>query len=141
MSARRSLDAGEVQAADHLSLLIRARTENSFVDFWGRLRSEAAEKQKRGGDEESLARRALEQNADVGDVDPDSDEAQLPDLVDVAAGSGVLDEVHAVLRSDARYRIWAHKPERREEWVKEYLEGLGGRKRTAWDRTAEGKAP
>ncbi|PWN27765.1 hypothetical protein BDZ90DRAFT_232159 [Jaminaea rosea] len=110
--------------------------ENSFVDFWGRLRSEAAEKAKLkaagNDDSEAAARRALDQNAEVGDVDPESDEAQLPDLVDVAANTGVLGEVHAVLRTDARYRIWGHKPELREEWVREYLEGLSGRKRTAW---------
>ncbi|CAO1633254.1 unnamed protein product [Jaminaea pallidilutea] len=105
--------------------------ENSFVDFWGRLRREVEQRQSStANDADSAARSALAQNEAYAD---DVEDAELPTLLEMSKQVDI-EEIHSVLRADARYRAWKHKPELREEWIREYLRSLSGRKMTLWSK-------
>lgn len=112
-------------------LLIQMISENSFVDFWGRLRREVEQRQSStANDADSAARSALAQNEAYAD---DVEDAELPTLLEMSKQVDI-EEIHSVLRADARYRAWKHKPELREEWIREYLRSLSGRKMTLWSK-------
>ncbi|CAO1637981.1 unnamed protein product [Parajaminaea phylloscopi] len=119
--------------------------ENSFVEFWGRIRAEAAQKEAQGEDGvalETAAKAALLQNQAVGDssnmhgvginTTSEEDDEQAASLSEMA-NKVDLEEMHAVLRSDARYRAWKHRPELRDQWLRDRLASLGARKMTYWE--------
>lgn len=99
--------------------------ENAFVDFWGSLRREH---ERKGDDGEKDA--GPEETNLTNDEDED---ANIPSLLQMAATID-LDEIHAVLRDDQRYRAFRHKPEMREEWIREYLQQMTVPKKTVFQR-------
>lgn len=122
--------------------------ENSFVEFWGRIKYEAAQKEaqgERGAAIEAAAKAALAQNQAVGDLsnlhgvgnavptedDDGGDASSLREMADRVD----LEEMHAVLRSDARYRAWKHRPGLRDQWLRDHVATLGARKMTYWDKS------
>ncbi|WFD35963.1 hypothetical protein MCUN1_002834 [Malassezia cuniculi] len=91
--------------------------ENAFVDFWGRLRKER-ERQE-----------SCTVNTDVKADDEDEDQAGAS-ILDMASAIE-LKEIESVLRvrefaneNDLRYRIYAHIPEQRTEWIRDHLRKL-----------------
>lgn len=95
--------------------------ESSFVDFWGRLRSEASSK-KEG--EDAAAERALKQNEAAGDFAGEEDEeGGVSNLVEMA-GRIDIEQIHSVLRNDQRYRVWKHEPELRDKWIRVSERGM-----------------
>ncbi|QRW02452.1 transcription elongation regulator 1 [Ceratobasidium sp. AG-Ba] len=83
--------------------------ENSFVEFWGRLAKIGGEGVEGGvpaeeGEEED------EGEGGGGKVDMKA----LAKNVDVS-------EMEKVLRHDARYTVFDHIPEQREQWIRDYL--------------------
>lgn len=125
--------------------------ESAFVDFWGRIRSEVMQKEAQGegqAGEEAAARAALAQNEGAGasegigatnmnGISNEDGAGDGPSLLDMASQVD-LEEMHAVLRNDARYRAWKHKPELRDEWLREHLDSLDGRKLTPRQKTQSG---
>lgn len=103
--------------------------ENSFLDFWGRLKAEA---QRKNEAQEDQAKKALELDV-KNQTEEEEEEASRTTLVEMA-NQVDLEEIHSVLRGDTRYRAWKHLPEKREEWIRSYLEGLGGRKQTVFQQ-------
>ncbi len=83
--------------------------ENSFVEFWGRLRQSRKQQEEATGGKD-----APKGGLAGGD---ESDEELEKDVVDMVANFD-LSEVHAVLRNDARYRAFKHRPEDREQWIR-----------------------
>lgn len=122
-------------------------TENSFVDFWGRLRSEAERKAPGGGrEEEATTHKLLGETAAASgggagieptDEDADGDGA-VPSLVDMA-NQVDIEEIHSILRNDQRYRAWRHDAEARDRWIRDYLGTLGGRKQTVFQTGESGR--
>lgn len=105
--------------------------ENKFLDFWGRLRAEAQRRVANGEDDaDGQAKKALELDV-KNQTEEEEEEASRASLLEMA-GQVDLDEIHSVLRGDQRYRAWKHRPKKREEWIRSYLEGLGGRKQTVF---------
>ncbi|PWN36888.1 uncharacterized protein FA14DRAFT_117587 [Meira miltonrushii] len=99
--------------------------ENAFVDFWGRLRQEH---ERKAGDGDKDA------TTEEGNLTNDEDEdANIPSLLQMAATID-LDEIHAILRDDQRYRAFRHKPRMREEWIREYLQQMKVPKKTVFQR-------
>ncbi|CAO1614524.1 unnamed protein product [Sympodiomycopsis kandeliae] len=108
--------------------------EDSFVQFWGSLRSENSK--KGDGDDEDI-QKALKQNEEMGDFHNDGDEedgdngngnlAQMANQID-------LEQIHSVLRNDQRYRVWKFDPELRDQWIREHLNSLSGRSRTVFSK-------
>ncbi|KDN52249.1 hypothetical protein K437DRAFT_254440 [Tilletiaria anomala UBC 951] len=96
--------------------------ENTFVEFWGRLRQA-----KNAQEATDVGHKAEADAAAV--AGGDEDEELEKDVIDMVA-SFDLDEVHAVLKGDARYKAFAHKPEQREEWIREHLSNLRAAKQT-----------
>jgi transcription elongation regulator 1 len=86
--------------------------ENSFVEFWGRMR-------KKTLDEAALGVKSQDE-LDEGEGMHDGGDADITAL----ARQIDLDEIKAVLRRDKRYRQFDHKPEVREGWLRDYLENL-----------------
>ncbi|WFD41431.1 hypothetical protein MPSI1_000058 [Malassezia psittaci] len=77
--------------------------ENAFVDFWGRLQKEK-EQHAKDADDIRIAE----------DDDMDPEEKSIYDM----ASHVDISEMEAVLRNDRRYRVFAHVPEQRTEWIK-----------------------
>ncbi|WFD04345.1 hypothetical protein MOBT1_003052 [Malassezia obtusa] len=80
--------------------------ENAFVDFWGRLRKE---KEQHAHAPEDM------QIKEDDDIDPEG-----VSVFDMASHVD-LAEMESVLKNDKRYRIFAHVPEQRTEWIKYML--------------------
>lgn len=99
------------------------------MDFWGRLRQEVAQKKASGQGQNAEADASMA--GDGGDDDEDSD---LPNLLQMA-GQIDLDEIHAVLRHDQRYRAWRHRPELREEWIRHHLQNMEAAKMTVFQKS------
>ncbi|CAA7259746.1 unnamed protein product [Cyclocybe aegerita] len=84
-------------------------SENSFVEFWGRLGKIGTEKLDGGlkiedddigeGEEEKVDMKVLAKNVDIGDMEK-------------------------VLKYDRRYIMFDHVPEQRERWLRDYLSQL-----------------
>ncbi|KAK4683836.1 transcription elongation regulator 1, partial [Tremellales sp. Uapishka_1] len=87
--------------------------ENSFVEFWGRMR-------KKTLDEEALK---IKEDEDAFDEGEGAGGGGAADLTGMAKQID-LKEILAVLKRDRRYRIFDHIPEVREQWLKDYLENL-----------------
>lgn len=107
--------------SDCRNAFLQMLKENAFVDFWGRLRQEQEKKdtlQEKGEMTESL------------NVEKDED-TDAPDLLQMASTID-LDEIHAVLKNDQRYRAFHHKPQMREEWIRDYLQQMEVPKKTVF---------
>ncbi|KAF9462633.1 hypothetical protein BDZ94DRAFT_1298435 [Collybia nuda] len=86
-------------------------TENSFVEFWGRLG-------KIGGEGVDGGVKADEMEEDEGEGGGGKvDMKALAKSVDVG-------EVEKVLKNDKRYIMFDHVPDQRERWIREYLSNL-----------------
>ncbi|KAI9001432.1 hypothetical protein BD414DRAFT_452913 [Trametes punicea] len=83
-------------------------SENSFVEFWGRL-----------GKMEGKAVNVSIKNEDLGD---DEDEEQVD--MKALAKNVDLKEMIKVLKNDKRYLVFDHVPEQREQWLRDYLSQL-----------------
>ncbi|WFC97350.1 hypothetical protein MYAM1_000060 [Malassezia yamatoensis] len=77
--------------------------ENAFVDFWGRLQKE---KEQHAKDLDDI------RIAEDDDMDPEE-----KSIYDMASHVDIT-EMEAVLRNDRRYRVFAHIPEQRTDWIK-----------------------
>ena len=88
--------------------------ENTFVQFWGRLRQ--SRKQQEGANPSGGEGGATAPKGGLAGGEDDDDELE-KDVVDMVEDFD-LNEVHAVLATDPRYKAFAHKPEKREEWIK-----------------------
>lgn len=86
--------------------------ENSFVDFWGRMRNKEIDADASKIKDEEMA---------------DDEEGKDKNMVDLAQNID-LGEIKSILRRDRRYRQFDHMPEEREQWLREYLENLEGSK-------------
>jgi transcription elongation regulator 1 len=86
--------------------------ENSFVEFWGKMRKKTLDEKALEVKEED----EMEEGEGMG-------EGGSADLT--AMGRQIdLEEIKAVLRRDKRYRQFDHIPEQREKWLVDYLENL-----------------
>ncbi|KAK8864295.1 hypothetical protein IAR55_001541 [Kwoniella newhampshirensis] len=86
--------------------------ENSFVEFWGKMRKKTLdEKAKEVKEEEEF-----EEGEGMG-------EGGAADLTALARQID-LGEIKSVLRRDKRYRVFDHIPDVREQWLRDYLENL-----------------
>ncbi|PWN22342.1 hypothetical protein BCV69DRAFT_281345 [Microstroma glucosiphilum] len=124
--------------------------ENSFVDFWGRLRSEAERKASGSGrEEEATTQKLLGETAAASGggagIEPTDDEdadgngeGAVSSLVDMA-NQVDIEEIHSILRNDQRYRAWRHEGEARDRWIRDYLSTLGGRKQTVFQTDETGR--
>ncbi|WVQ67803.1 uncharacterized protein L199_006008 [Kwoniella botswanensis] len=92
--------------------------ENSFIEFWGKMR-------KKTLDEAALGVKRDDQfeEAEGIDVVDDDQEGGKKDITDMAKQID-LNEIKSVLRRDKRYRQFDHVPEKREQWLRDYLENL-----------------
>lgn len=105
------------------TLLLFSPAENSFVDFWGRLRSEASTRRKE--DDESTERALIKNASSTADLDgedatvdkDDDDDVPRSSLLEMA-GKIDIEEIRSVLRNDQRYRAWKHRPELRDQWIR-----------------------
>ncbi|WVF71582.1 hypothetical protein IAT40_006390 [Kwoniella sp. CBS 6097] len=88
--------------------------ENSFVEFWGKMR-------KKTLDENALAVKRDDQFEEAEGIDVPGEEAN--DITKLAKQID-LGEIKSVLRRDKRYRQFDHIPEKREQWLRDYLENL-----------------
>ncbi|PWN44551.1 hypothetical protein IE81DRAFT_10411 [Ceraceosorus guamensis] len=95
--------------------------ESSFISFWGALRAERQRMIAAGQDTDAT---------DAADEDDD-----VPSLLKMA-GSVDLEEVHATLQNDARYRAFDFVPEKRDAWVRSYLQQMDVPKSTAFQAQA-----
>lgn len=100
-------------------------SESTFVDYWGRLKQESADK------EEDRAKGVL------GNDNEGDEEMNVGDGVDLRAMAAQIDmkEIHAVLKHDKRYTIFDSDPEARERWIKEYIEKLDKPRQTVHQRS------
>ncbi|GAA5912393.1 uncharacterized protein JCM6883_005654 [Sporobolomyces salmoneus] len=93
-----------VQAKDEFYQLLK---ESPILEHWGRLKKmEKREEVKLIGEEGT--------RNDESD-DEETGVREMADQVDLKA-------VHATLKNDKRYLIWNHEPEKREEWIEDYVE-------------------
>jgi len=97
-------------------------SESKFVDYWGRLKQEAAG----SGAEDDRAKDIL------GQEEGEDDEMTGEEGVDLRAMAAQIDmkEIHSVLKHDKRYTTLDHDPQARERWIKEYIERLAKPKQT-----------
>jgi transcription elongation regulator 1 len=98
--------------------------ENAFVDFWGRLRQEY--ESRMASSDQSHAKPA-------GNADGEEGADDTPDLLQMASHID-LDEIHAVLERDPRYRAFDHAPEKRSQWIREYLQTMQIPKKTVFQQ-------
>ncbi|ORX36775.1 hypothetical protein BD324DRAFT_467240 [Kockovaella imperatae] len=85
--------------------------DNSFVDFWSKMR-------KKTLDEE--AAKVKEDEMDDGEGLGEGGDADI-----TALGRQInLEEIKSVLRRDKRYRQFDHIPEQREQWIRVSLPGM-----------------
>lgn len=89
--------------------------ENRYVEFWGRMRKKVLDEAAASVPEDER-----EKGEGLGDGG-DADMIALAQKMD-------LGEVKAILRRDKRYRQFDHVPEKRERWLREYLENMEGSK-------------
>ncbi|EJD38730.1 hypothetical protein AURDEDRAFT_146783 [Auricularia subglabra TFB-10046 SS5] len=82
--------------------------ENSFLEFWGRVRKLGGEGAAAFGSD------------DEGEGEEGGGTADLKALAKDIGLEAVVD----VLQNDKRYIVWAHMPEERERWIREYLERM-----------------
>ncbi|GAA5880153.1 hypothetical protein JCM16303_001231 [Sporobolomyces ruberrimus] len=81
--------------------------ESPILEHWGRLQKmDKREDVKLIGEEG--ARNDESEDEETG-------AREMADQVDLKA-------VHATLKNDKRYLIWAHQPEKRQEWIEDYVE-------------------
>ncbi|GAA6063682.1 hypothetical protein JCM10212_003349 [Sporobolomyces blumeae] len=93
-----------VRAKDEFYELLK---ESPILEHWGRLRKmEKREQVKLIGEEGT-------RNDESDDDEPD--QRDMADQVDLKA-------VHATLKNDKRYLQWSHEPEKRDEWIEDYVE-------------------
>ncbi|WWC61769.1 uncharacterized protein I303_104354 [Kwoniella dejecticola CBS 10117] len=91
--------------------------ENSFIEFWGTMR-------KKTLDEDALNIKTDDQFAEAEGLNVGGDDEEgKKDITDMAKQID-LAEIKAVLRRDKRYRQFDHVPEKRESWLRDYLENL-----------------
>ncbi|WRT66235.1 uncharacterized protein IL334_003188 [Kwoniella shivajii] len=94
--------------------------ENSFVEFWGKMR-------KKTLDENALNVKQDEQFEEAEGLDivgqENENQSGKKDLTELARQID-LGEIKSVLRRDKRYRQFDHIPEKREQWLRDYLENL-----------------
>ncbi|KAI0353522.1 hypothetical protein OH77DRAFT_1406667 [Trametes cingulata] len=83
-------------------------SENSFVEFWGRL-----------GKMDAKGVNVSIKNEDLGD---DEEEEQVD--MKALAKNVDLKEMIKVLKNDKRYLVFDHIPEQREQWLRDYLSQL-----------------
>ncbi|KAH9045350.1 Hsp90 protein-domain-containing protein [Lactarius pseudohatsudake] len=91
-------------------------SENSFVEFWGRLRKIGGE-----GTDGGVKR------DDDGDEDEGEGGGGNVDMKKLAKNVDIT-EMEKVLKGDKRYIMFDHVPEQRERWVREYLSRLSAPK-------------
>ncbi|PWN50593.1 hypothetical protein IE53DRAFT_368777 [Violaceomyces palustris] len=91
--------------------------ENSFIDFWGRMKKE----------------KSKAEDADKEEEEEDEDEEEEVDLIEMARKVD-LEDITSILRNDARYRTFKHEPELREEWIRDYLAKLPPPKKTVYQK-------
>lgn len=97
----------DVTARAELNTLL---AENSFVEFWGKMRKKTLDE---------AAAKIKDEDIESGDEEAEADIIALARQVD-------LDEIKTILRRDKRYRQFDHIPEERERWIREYLENMEG---------------
>ncbi|WWC70304.1 uncharacterized protein I206_104254 [Kwoniella pini CBS 10737] len=93
--------------------------ENSFIEFWGKMR-------KKNLDENALNVKIDDQFAEaegLRDIVGEDDDNEKKNINDMAKQIN-LSEIKSVLRRDKRYRQFDHIPEKRESWLRDYLENL-----------------
>ncbi|WVW83765.1 hypothetical protein I302_105786 [Kwoniella bestiolae CBS 10118] len=90
--------------------------ENSFIEFWGKMR-------KKTLDEGAMGVKRDDQFAEAEGMDEEEEEEGKKDITDMARQID-LNEIKSVLRRDKRYRQFDHIPEKREQWLRDYLENL-----------------
>ena len=96
-------------------------SESGFVEFWGRLRQEGLAKAREASDKKG--------SKSVVPEDEEADEAEQVDLRAMAANVD-LREVHSVLKSDQRYRVFDVDPDARDTIIREYLETMSAPRQT-----------
>ncbi|KAL5521253.1 hypothetical protein ACEPAG_9176 [Sanghuangporus baumii] len=90
--------------------------ENSFVEFWGRVRKMREE-----------AEGSMKFEIGAEDLPGEEDETGKVDLKALAKSVDVR-EIERVLKSDRRYTIFDHIPDQREKWIREHIENLAAPK-------------
>ncbi|GAA5999822.1 hypothetical protein JCM5350_008228, partial [Sporobolomyces pararoseus] len=94
-----------VQAKQEFYELLK---ESPILEHWGRLKKlEKREEVKLIGQEGT--------RNDESDEDDETGVREMAEQVDLKA-------VHATLKNDKRYLIWNHQPEKRDEWIEDYVE-------------------
>lgn len=88
-------------------------SENSFVEFWGRL-------SKIGGD--GVEGSVKIENEDIGEGEGDSGASKV-DMKSLAKNIDIR-EMEKVLKNDKRFIMFDHLPKEREQWLRGYLSGL-----------------
>ncbi|KAF9058208.1 hypothetical protein BJ165DRAFT_1426379 [Panaeolus papilionaceus] len=86
-------------------------SENSFVEFWGRL-----------GKIDTKDSTVKIDDEDIGEMEEEKVDMK------VLAKNVDLREMEKVLKNDKRYIMFDHVPEKREEWLREYLSNLAAPK-------------
>ncbi|GAA5942045.1 uncharacterized protein JCM15063_004280 [Sporobolomyces koalae] len=94
----------KVEAKEDFYRLLK---ESPILEHWGRLKK----MEKR--DEVKLIGEEGTRNDESDDEETGARE--MADQVDLKA-------VHATLKNDKRYLMWNHEPEKREEWIEDYVE-------------------
>lgn len=99
--------------------------ESSFVEYWGKLKQEAASK------EEERTKGIL---GDADEAEEGEDGAE--GTVDLKAMAAQIDlgEIEAVLKHDKRYSIFDYDPETRSQWIQDHLARLGRPKQSVHSR-------
>ncbi|GAA5965583.1 hypothetical protein JCM3765_004742 [Sporobolomyces pararoseus] len=93
-----------IQAREEFYQLLK---ESPILEHWGRLKKlEKREEVKLIGEEGT--------RNDESD-DEETGVREMAEQVDLKA-------VHATLKNDKRYLIWNHQPEKRDEWIEDYVE-------------------
>ncbi|KAF8913882.1 Hsp90 protein-domain-containing protein [Gymnopilus junonius] len=87
--------------------------ENSFVEFWGRLRK--------------MGNQGLGSGLQIDDEDIGEESEEKVDMKALAKNVDIK-EMEKVLKNDRRYITFDHAPEQRERWLRDYLSNLSAPK-------------
>ncbi|KAH9462205.1 hypothetical protein MJO28_003004 [Puccinia striiformis f. sp. tritici] len=102
--------------------------ESSFIEFWGRMKKAALEDRTKKDVGSSTIQ---EEGDDEGEEDGGD-----KDLVDFRemAKSIDLNEIQSVFKNDNRWIVWNHLPEKRDSWIRSYLDQLAVPKQTVYQK-------
>ncbi|KAG0148938.1 hypothetical protein CROQUDRAFT_654300 [Cronartium quercuum f. sp. fusiforme G11] len=94
--------------------------ESAFIDFWCRMKNAAKDN--------------VVGSTTIGEEGQEEDEDEVVDLRDMAKSID-LSEIETVLKKDKRWIVWDHDPDKRELWIRAYLENLAAPKLTVYQKT------